>query len=70
MTKREQLLTEFLSVRFSPDERNALQLIADERTCSMGAVLRWAVHVALLGEPSDAAMQTAQNIDRTGVHDA
>ena len=55
----KQNKTQFVPVRMTPDELEALQQLADERCCSVGAVMRWAVRVAIMGERKDIAMQNA-----------
>lgn len=39
------------NVRFTPAELEALRGVATERSCSVGAVVRWAVKTAVLEEP-------------------
>lgn len=39
------------NVRFTPAELAALRNMADERSCSVGAVVRWAVRRAVLADP-------------------
>lgn len=39
------------NVRFTPAELAALQAVANERSCSVGAVVRWAVKSAVIGDP-------------------
>lgn len=41
-------------VRFTPMELAALRSVADERSCSVGAVVRWAVRKAVLADPPDS----------------
>ena len=41
------------NVRFTPTELAALRSMADERSCSVGAVVRWAVRKAVLADPPD-----------------
>ena len=43
--------TEFVPVRMTPAEAAALRAVANERSCSVGAVMRWAVKTAMLGDP-------------------
>ena len=40
--------TEFVACRLTPSELAALRDVADERSCGVGSVLRWAVRTALL----------------------
>ena len=39
------------NIRFTPAELAALRSIADERSCSVGAVVRWAVRKAAMADP-------------------
>lgn len=39
------------NVRFTPAELAALQAVANERSCSVGAVVRWAIKSAVIGDP-------------------
>lgn len=39
------------NIRFSPGELAALRSMADERSCSVGAVVRWAVRKAVIADP-------------------
>lgn len=41
--------TELLGVRMTAAELAALRNVADERCCSVGAVVRWAVKAAVIG---------------------
>lgn len=59
MKSRPKYRTEFVGVRLTPDEYAKVDALAKERTCSIGAVLRWAVHVAVMGEQGNAALQNA-----------
>lgn len=43
--------TEFVPVRMTPAEAAVLRAVANERSCSVGAVLRWSIKAALLGDP-------------------
>lgn len=43
----------YTPVLLGADEHAAVRSIADERSCSIGAVLRWAVRKALLADPPD-----------------
>jgi hypothetical protein len=43
--------TEFVPVRMTAGEVAALRCIADERSCSVGAVVRWAVRKAAMPDP-------------------
>ena len=40
------------NVRFTPAELAALRSMADERSCSVGAVVRWAVRKAVMPDPA------------------
>jgi len=39
--------TQMFNIRFTPAELAALRSVADERSCSVGAVVRWAVRRTL-----------------------
>ena len=39
------------NVRFSPAELAMLRSMAEDRSCSVGAVVRWAVRKAVLSDP-------------------
>lgn len=43
------------SVRFSQQERAALERAAEDRHCTLGAVVRWAVREALCSPTADRA---------------
>lgn len=43
--------TEFVPVQMTPAEREALQAVANERSCSVGAVVRWAVRRSVIDDP-------------------
>lgn len=43
--------SELFSMRMTPAEAAALRALANERSCSVGAVMRWAVKVAVIGDP-------------------
>ena len=60
--------TEYVTMRMTPAEAEALRAVAKERSCSVGAVVRWSVHVALLNErlPEPSASLTATQTN--GVH--
>ena len=56
-------------VRFTPMELAALRSVADERSCSVGAVVRWAVRKAVLADPTDSRQnesKEAPKIHETG----
>ena len=42
--------TELLGVRMTAAEAAALRAVANERSCSVGAVMRWAVKTAVIGD--------------------
>lgn len=44
-------MTEYVPVKMTPAELAALRSMADERSCSVGAVVRWAVRKAVLADP-------------------
>ena len=46
--------TEYVPVKMTPAELTALRSVADERSCSVGAVVRWAVRKAVLADPPDS----------------
>ena len=46
-----QRMTEYVPVKMTPAELAALREVADERSCSVGAVVRWAVRKAVLADP-------------------
>lgn len=48
-----QRMTEYVPVKMTPAELAALRGMADERSCSVGAVVRWAVRKAVLADPPD-----------------
>lgn len=48
--------TKFLGVRMTNDELAALRMMADERSCSVGAVVRWAVRKSVLADPPSPPM--------------
>lgn len=43
------------NVRFTPAELAALRSMADERSCSVGAVVRWAVRKAVIADQAATA---------------
>lgn len=43
--------TEFVTMRMTPTELAALQAVANERSCSVGAVVRWAVRRSVIDDP-------------------
>ena len=43
--------SEFVPVRMTPAEAAALRAVANERSCSVGAVIRWAVKSSVLADP-------------------
>jgi hypothetical protein len=45
------------SIRFTPAELAALRSVADERSCSVGAVVRWAVKAAVIGDQPNGRKQ-------------
>ena len=46
--------TEFVPVRMTPTEVAVLKAVANERSCSVGSVLRWAVKTAVLKDSPDS----------------
>lgn len=42
--------TEFVPCRMTTAELAALKAVANERSCSVGAVMRWAVKTAVIGD--------------------
>ena len=42
--------TELFSMRMTPAEAAALRALANERSCSVGAVMRWAIKTAVIGD--------------------
>lgn len=50
---------EALRVRVTPAEHAALRGVADERSCSVSAVVRWAVHQMLANEIAQAERSTS-----------
>lgn len=42
--------SEFVPVRMTTAELAALKAVANERSCSVGAVMRWAVKTAVIGD--------------------
>ena len=49
------------NVRFTPAELAALRSVADERSCSVGAVVRWAVR-QMLAEEIERAKQAQESV--------
>lgn len=43
--------TEAFTLRMTPAEAAALRAVANERSCSVGAVMRWAIKSAVIGDP-------------------
>ena len=41
------------NIRFTPAELEALRMVAEERSCGVGAVVRWAVRKYLAQEIAD-----------------
>ena len=52
--------TEFLGLRITPADLAALRSVADERSCSVGAVVRWAVRKAVLADPPDSRQKESK----------
>lgn len=63
-----QRMTEYVPVKMTPAELAALREVADERSCSVGAVVRWAVRKAVLADPPSPRNESkeAPMISRTG----
>lgn len=59
----------YVPVRMEPAVLDTLRGIADERSCSVGAVVRWAVRKAVLAEPPGSEMNEghAVTLDKSGV---
>ena len=49
--------SEALRVRVTPGELTALRSMAEDRSCSVGAVVRWAVRKAVLADPPGGQSQ-------------
>ena len=49
--------TELVSMRMTPAELEAVRAVANERSCSVGAVMRWAVKKAVIEDPPSSRMQ-------------
>lgn len=45
--------SEMHNIRFTSTELEALRMVAEERSCGVGAVVRWAVHKYLAQEIAD-----------------
>lgn len=56
----------FLGVRLTNDELAAVRGLALERSCSAGAVVRWAVRCAVLAETPENEAKGAPTFDQTG----
>ena len=56
------------NVRFTPAELAALRSMADERSCSVAACVRWAVRKAVLADPPSLRNESkeAPKIAQTG----
>jgi hypothetical protein len=57
------------NVRFTPAELAALRSMADERSCSVGAVVRWAVRKAVIADPPGRVQKnegSAVTLDKSG----
>jgi hypothetical protein len=59
--------TEYVPVLMEPAELAALRDVATERSCSVGAVVRWAVRKAVIDEP--LGNRQGRNEGSTGVLD-
>jgi hypothetical protein len=59
--------TAYVPVLMEPAELAALRSVADERSCSVGAVVRWAIRRAVIEEPPGS--RQTKNEGSTGVFD-
>ena len=48
------------NIRFTPADLAALRSMADERSCSVGAVVRWAVRKAVIADPPPTRKETKE----------
>ena len=62
--------TVYVPVLMEPADLAALRSVADERSCSVGAVVRWAVRKAVLADPPDSRKEknegSAVRLDNCG----
>ena len=63
-----QRMSEYVPVKMTPTEVAALRSLADERSCSVAAVVRWAVRKAMIDPPDTRKneLKEAPKFHKTG----